>query len=79
MNDDCEVKVLEYHYDIVEKNFQAVATNYLQELKIKLKKYYQMTERNSNCRMDKAILDHDEKIKRFEFNIADYVFPDHPK
>ncbi|RNA22772.1 retrovirus-related pol poly from transposon, partial [Brachionus plicatilis] len=72
MNEHGEVIVLEDYDDIVEKNLPAVATNYLQELKMKLKKCYQMATKNRNCRMDKAKLDHDRKIKKFEYNIGDY-------
>ncbi|RMZ98178.1 hypothetical protein BpHYR1_016843, partial [Brachionus plicatilis] len=32
-----------------------------------------MATKNRNCRMDKAKLDHDRKIKKFEYNIGDYV------
>ncbi|RNA08199.1 Retrovirus-related Pol poly from transposon, partial [Brachionus plicatilis] len=79
LNEHGEVIVLEDYDDIVEKNLPAVATNYLQELKMKLKKCYQMATKNRNCRMDKAKLDHDRKIKKFMYNIGDYVLTDHPK
>ncbi|RNA39717.1 RNA-directed DNA polymerase (reverse transcriptase) domain containing [Brachionus plicatilis] len=40
---------------------------------------YKPLNKNRNCRMDKAKLDHDRKIKKFEYNIGDYVLTDHPK
>ncbi|RNA36431.1 hypothetical protein BpHYR1_040713, partial [Brachionus plicatilis] len=45
VNEHGEVIVLEDYDDIVEKNLPAVATNYLQELKMKLKKSYQMAKK----------------------------------
>ncbi|RNA44323.1 hypothetical protein BpHYR1_009576 [Brachionus plicatilis] len=45
VNEHGEVIVLEDYDDIVEKNFRAVATNYVQEHKMKLKKCYQWRQR----------------------------------
>ncbi|RNA41791.1 hypothetical protein BpHYR1_051304 [Brachionus plicatilis] len=79
VNEHVDVILLEDYDDIVEKNLPAVAINYLQKLKMKLKKCCQMATKIRNCRMDKAKLDNDRKIKKFEYNIGDYVLTDHPK
>lgn len=79
LNEHGEVSVMEDYEEIVEKNLPVVATNYLSELKDKLKTCYRIAEINRNCRMDKAKIDHDRKIKKFEYNIGDFVLTDHPK
>lgn len=73
MNEHGEIILLEDYDDIVEDNFLAFATNYLQGFKMKLEKCYQMATKHRNCRMH-----HDRKNRKFEYNIEDYALTDHP-
>ena len=52
INEHGEVIVLENYNDIVEKNLPAVATNYFQNLKMKLEKCYRIaTKKVSRTRL----------------------------
>ena len=71
--------MLEDYQEIMEKNTPVIAINNLNELKEKLAFSYELAKKNRDCTMEKAKIQHDPQIKKFDYNIGDYVLTDHPK
>jgi hypothetical protein len=56
-----------------------IVNEYLKNLKKTMEKSFEIVKRNRDVRMEKAKLDHDRQIKKFEYKIGDFVLTDHPE
>ncbi|CAF0923300.1 unnamed protein product [Brachionus calyciflorus] len=73
INDLGEITVLE---DIeINSKLPKMASTYLNELKENLTQSYKTPESNRNLKMEKAKIDHDRKIKKFDYKIGDLYKP----
>ncbi|CAF1095885.1 unnamed protein product [Brachionus calyciflorus] len=79
INEHGEVDVLADPVDAIEKNLTIVAQEYMKELKNSMKNSFKVATRNRNLKMNRAKIDHDRKIHKFEYKIGDLVLVDHPE
>ena len=54
-------------------------TEYVKKLQCRLKRSYELLEKNKIAKMNKAKIDFDRKIKKFEYQVGDWVLCSHPK
>jgi hypothetical protein len=79
INEQGEIDVLADPTDTFNKNIPKIATEYLSELKKSMNDSFEIVARNRYTRMEKAKLDHDRSIKKFEYKLGYLVLTDHPE
>ena len=62
-----------------ENNIPEEAKIYLNNLKQKLTNSFEIAKLNRNIRMDKVKIDHERRLRKFDYKIGDLVLTDHPK
>ncbi len=73
-----EVTVLEDHVDLTKAKIPAVAEKYLNNLKQCMEESFRRATQNRDYRMEKKNLIYNRNIKKFCYEIGDYVLVDHP-
>ena len=79
INENSEVDVLADPVETFGKNLPIVAKEYMKELKQSMENSFIVAGRNPNIKMNRAKIDHDRKIQKFEYKIGDLVLCDHPE
>ena len=77
-NEFGSVTVLEDHPDLPGPIIPALAEKYLQDLRIRMEHSYRIASKHRDSAMEISKLYHDRKIKKFTYEVGDYVLVDHP-
>jgi len=63
----------------VEEKFPEHVRNYVQNLRDRLQKSYSILEKNKITKMDRAQVDYKRKIRKFNYEVGEWVLCSHPK
>ena len=72
------VTVLADHPDLPRPIIPALAEKYLKELQDRMEDSHRKAAQNRDLAMDKSKLYHDRNIKKFSYEVGEYVLVDHP-
>ena len=73
-----EITVLEDHSDLPKTIVPEMAKNYLINLRDRLEDSFRKAAKNRNIAMESSKMYYDRKIKKFSYEVVDFVLVDHP-